>query len=67
MSLRKSRSDQESREFWQHAEETAREVEQWPDWKKCITTVRLDDALTSKTAEQGDPRSDLRRDHSSLP
>jgi len=32
--IQRNMSTPESREFWEHAEKTAKEVEDWPEWKK---------------------------------
>ncbi len=34
MKLTKKRNTPESREYWEFVEKTAKEVADWPDWKK---------------------------------
>jgi hypothetical protein len=34
MAMRRNMDTKESQRFWKHAEETAREVDQWPEWMR---------------------------------
>lgn len=57
MKLRRDLSTEENRKFWSEAVKVAREVEQWPSWKKgwCATPVTVSAQEPSENPSSKDP------------